>query len=203
MSIAFLLTSLVVVVAPGTGALYTMAAGLSRGTRAGIIAAFGCTLGTVPHMVAAVTGLAALLHASALAFRILTYIGVGYLLYMAYSTIRATGAFTIETGVPAPSTLKVIGTAILSNLSNPKLTIFFFVFLPQFVRPGGRGTVPAMLELGTVFMALTLVVFVGYGIFAAAVRDHVIARPRVLVWTRRFVAAAFVALAAKLTFAEG
>ena len=71
MSTAFLLTTLVIVATPGTGVLYTLAAGLSRGARASVVAAFGCTLGIVPHMVAAITGLAALLNASALAFQTL------------------------------------------------------------------------------------------------------------------------------------
>ena len=87
MSIEFLITSLIVVASPGTGVLVTLAAGLSRGTRAAVVAAFGCTLGIVPHMLAAITGLAALLHTSALAFQAVKYAGVAYLLYMAWSTL--------------------------------------------------------------------------------------------------------------------
>src|SRR5690606_41654229 len=86
MSIEFLLTSLVIVVSPGAGVLYTLAAGLSRGARASIVAAFGCTLGIVPHIAAAVTGLAAVLHTSALAFEIIKYLCVAYLLYMCIRT---------------------------------------------------------------------------------------------------------------------
>jgi threonine/homoserine/homoserine lactone efflux protein len=197
-SIEFLLTSLVVVATPGTGVLYTVAAGLSRGTRAGLVAAFGCTLGIFPHVLAAITGLAALLHASATAFQILKYLGVAYLIYLAWSTIREKRELTTEP--EESSATAVIVSAILINLLNPKLTIFFFAFLPQFVRPGEPDTVLRMAGLSAVFMALTFVIFAGYAAFAARVRDRVIARPRVLTWLRRTFAAAFIALAAKLAF---
>ena len=197
-STEFLLTSLVVVATPGTGVLYTVAAGLSRGTRAGLVAAFGCTLGIFPHVLAAITGLAALLHASATAFQILKYLGVAYLLYLAWRTLREKRELT--TGPAESSATAVIVSAILINLLNPKLTIFFFAFLPQFVRPGEPDTVLRMAGLSAVFMALTFVIFAGYGAFAARVRDRVIARPRVLTWLRRTFAAAFIALAAKLAF---
>jgi len=202
MSIEFLLTSLIIVVSPGTGVLYTLAAGLSRGARASIIAAFGCTLGIVPHMAAAITGLAALLHTSAVAFQTLKYLGVIYLLYMAWKTLQEHGALTVEKDMAPRSAAKVIVDAILINVLNPKLSIFFFAFLPQFVRADEPHPFPQMLELSLVFMALTFVVFVGYGVFAALVRSHVISRPRVLAWMRRSFAAAFVALGAKLAFAD-
>jgi threonine/homoserine/homoserine lactone efflux protein len=202
MSIDFLVTSLIVVVSPGTGVLYTLAAGLSRGSRASIVAAFGCTLGIVPHMAAAVMGLAALLHASALAFQAFKYLGVAYLLYMAWSTLRERGALRVESEVGARSAAGVIVSAILVNLLNPKLSIFFFAFLPQFVSVAEAHPLPRMLELSGVFMLLTFVVFVGYGLFAAAIRSHVISRPRVLAWMRRSFAAAFLALGVKLALAE-
>jgi threonine/homoserine/homoserine lactone efflux protein len=198
----FLITSLIVVVSPGTGVLYTLAAGLSRGPRASVVAAFGCTLGIVPHMAAAVLGLAALLHTSAVAFQTLKYAGIAYLLYMAWSTLRERGALRIEKAVSVRSALRVTIEAILINLLNPKLSIFFFAFLPQFVRPDEPHPLARMLLLSAVFMLMTFVVFVGYGIFAASIRNAVIARPRVLTWMRRTFAAAFVALGAKLAFSE-
>jgi len=202
MSAEFLLTSLIVVISPGTGVLYTLAAGLSRGHRASVVAAFGCTLGIVPHMAAAILGLAALLHTSAVAFQTLKYLGVAYLLYMAWMTLKETGALKVETRTDSRSSLQVIVSAILINLLNPKLSIFFFAFLPQFVRADEAHPLPRMLELSSVFMVLTFVVFVGYGLFAAAIRSHVISRPRILAWMRRSFAAAFVALGVKLAFAE-
>ena len=202
MSIEFLITSLIVIVSPGTGVLFTLAAGLSRGSRASIVAAFGCTLGIVPHMAAAIMGLAALLHTSALAFETLKYLGVAYLLYMAWSALKERGALSIEPQVGARSALQVTVTAILINILNPKLSIFFLAFLPQFVRADDPHPVSNMLLLSAVFMALTFIVFVGYGLFAAAIRTHVITRPRVLTWMRRTFAAAFVALGARLALAE-
>lgn len=200
MSVEFWLTSFIVVVTPGTGVLYTMAAGLSRGLRASVIASIGCTLGIVPHMAAAITGLAALLHASAMAFQVVKYAGVAYLLYMAWSTYRDKGVLTVERDTTPRSAHKVITSGILVNILNPKLTIFFFAFLPQFLSPTEPSPHLRMIEMGGVFMLLTLVVFIGYGKFAASIRGHVISRPRVLTWMRRTFAGAFVALGAKLAF---
>ena len=202
MSVEFLITSFIIVVSPGTGVLYTLAAGLSRGFRASVIAAFGCTLGIVPHMGAAILGLSAVLHTSALAFQTFKYLGVAYLLYMAWSALRERGALKVERQVGARSAAEVTVTAILINILNPKLSIFFLAFLPQFVSAGEPNPLLRMLALSGVFMLMTFVVFVGYGLFAAAVRDHVISRPRVLKWMRGAFAGAFVALGAKLAFAD-
>ena len=202
MSIDFLPTSLIIIVSPGTGVLYTLAAGLSRGSRASVVAAFGCTLGIVPHMAAAIMGLAALLHTSAVAFQTFKYVGVAYLLWMAWSALRERGALRVETQNGARSIVGVTVHAILINILNPKLSIFFFAFLPQFVSADEANPLLRMSELSAVFMALTFVVFVGYGLFAAAIRNHVISRPRVLTWMRRTFAGAFAALGAKLAFAD-
>lgn len=197
MSVEFLLTSLIIVATPGTGVLYTLAAGLTRGTRASVVAAFGCTLGVVPHLAAAITGAAALLHTSAVAFGTLKYLGVAYLIFMAWSTLREKGALTVEAAAPR-SARKTVTSGILINILNPKLTIFFFAFLPQFVSADDpRGTL-RMLELSGVFMMITFVVFLGYGVFAAAMRERIITRPTVLAWMRRVFAGSFVALGARL-----
>jgi threonine/homoserine/homoserine lactone efflux protein len=197
MSAPFLLTTLAVVASPGTGVLYTLAAGLSRGRRASVVAAFGCTLGILPHMAAAIMGLAALLYTSSVAFQTLKYVGVAYLLFMAWRTLREHGVLAPVEDTASRSSLDVIVSAILVNLLNPKLSIFFFAFLPQFA--GGLGD---MLELSFVFMLVTFAVFAVYGVFAAAVRQHVISRPRVLTWMRRTFAGAFVALGARLALTE-
>jgi len=198
----FLVTSLIVIVAPGIGVLYTMAAGLSRGPRASIVAAFGCTLGIVPHMAAAIMGLAAVLYASALAFQALKYLGVAYLLYMAWNALRDRGTLRVDTGIDTRSTVHVIVRAILINLLNPKLSIFFVAFLPQFVSTREPHPLSRMFALSLVFMVLTFIVFVGYGLFAAWIRTHVVSRPQVLTWMRRGFAGVFVALGIKLALAE-
>ena len=203
LSIEFLITSLIVVVSPGTGVLYTLATGLTRGFRASIAAAFGCTIGIVPHMAAAILGLAAILHTSAVIFETFKYLGVAYLLYMAWNTLRERGALRVENGeAVSSSATQVIVRGILINILNPKLSIFFLAFLPQFVSTGEPNPLSRMLELSAVFMAMTFVVFIGYGMFAASIRDHVITRPRVLTWMRRTFAGAFVLLGAKLAFAD-
>ncbi len=202
MSYEFLLTTLIVVASPGTGALYTIAAGLSRGARASIIAAFGCALGCLPHMAAAITGLAALLHTSALAFQILKYAGVAYLLWMAWQTLKETGTLQVDMAYTPRSAVQVIVQAVLINLLNPKLTIFFFAFLPQFVPANMENTLPLMLELSAIFTVATFIIFALYGMLAAQMRAHVISRPDVMTCMRRIFAAAFVALGAKLALAE-
>jgi threonine/homoserine/homoserine lactone efflux protein len=201
-SLEFLIVSLVIVVSPGTGVVYTLATGLSRGARASVAAAFGCTIGIIPHMAAAIGGLAALLHASALVFQSFKYAGVAYLLYLAWSALREKGALEVERQAGERSAGRVIVKAILINILNPKLSIFFLAFLPQFISAGEPHPLPRMLLLSAVFMAMTFVVFVGYGLFAAAVRDQVISRPRVLTWLRRTFAGAFVALGAKLALSD-
>ena len=202
MSFEFFITTLIVVASPGVGALYTIAAGLGRGARAGLWAALGCTFGIVPHMLAAITGLAAILHASALAFEIIKYAGVAYLLYMAWATLRETGALSVEMDKVEKSARKVIMESILINILNPKLSIFFFAFLPQFVPAGTPDAVLRMAELSGVFMAVTFVVFAAYGLFAAAIRGQVISRPAIMLWMRRTFAGAFVLLGAKLALTE-
>ncbi|REF35436.1 LysE family translocator [Thermasporomyces composti] len=202
MTVEFLLTSLIVVASPGAGVLYTVATGLARGARASLVAAVGCTLGIVPHMAAAVTGLAALLHTSALAFQTLKYLGVAYLLVMAWRTLKDTGVLTVEADTRPRTAIQLIVSAILINILNPKLTIFFFAFLPQFVPTGEPDALVRMVELSAVFMLLTLIVFTCYGWFAGSIRSHVISRPGALRWMRRSFAAAFAALGARLAFTD-
>ncbi|MGK5628212.1 LysE family translocator [Streptomyces sp. URMC 123] len=201
MSIAFLLTTLVVVATPGTGVVYTLAAGLARGRRAGVVAALGCTLGVVPHLVATVTGLAALLHASAVAYEVVKYLGVGYLLFMAWATLRDKDALTVEAEAEPRSAARVIVSGVLINVLNPKLTMFFVAFLPQFVPAGEPGSLAVMLRHSAVFMLLTFVVFAVYGVCAAAVRHRVLAWPGVMTGVRRVFAVCFVALGVRLAVA--
>ena len=206
MSLSFLITSLIVVVSPGTGVLYTLATALTRGSRASVAAALGCTLGILPAMVAAMLGLAAVLHTSALAFAALKWCGVAYLLYMSWQALREQGALSVETRLDAKSSRRssrqVIVTGFLINILNPKLSIFFLAFLPQFIAADEAYPLARMLELSATFMAMTFVVFVVYGLFAGAVRDRVVTRPRVMTWLRRTFAGGFALLGAKLAFAE-
>ena len=168
MSLDFLATSLIVVVIPGTGVVYTVSVALSSGQRNGLIAAAGCTLGIVPHLLAAAFGLSAFIHAGALAFRIVKYAGVAYLLYLAYGMVRSKGGGLGEETVEETRPRAVVLRGILLNLLNPKLTLFFFAFLPQFLP--AETSLSSLLGLGLVFMAMTLAVFAVYAVLAAQVR---------------------------------
>jgi threonine/homoserine/homoserine lactone efflux protein len=162
MPLSFLLTSLIVIASPGTGVLYTLAAALTRGSRASVAAAFGCTLGIVPHMMAAMLGLAAVLHTSAVAFAALKWGGVLYLLYMSWQALRETGALSVEGEIKERSSSRVIATGFLINILNPKLSIFFLAFLPQFIAVDEAHVLARMLVLSCAFMAMTFAVFVVY-----------------------------------------
>jgi threonine/homoserine/homoserine lactone efflux protein len=201
MGVAFLVTTLIVVVSPGIGVLYTVAAGLSHGARAGIVAAFGCTLGILPHLAAALLGLAAVFHTSAVAFQTLKYLGVAYLLVLAWHTLKEKGTLTPSEGPVGRTPRQVVVSAVLVNILNPKLSLFFFAFLPQFVSADDPHRLVHMLQLSSVFIALTFIVFAGYALAAAWMRRHVLSKPRVLAWMRRTFAGAFLALGAKLALA--
>ena len=175
MSWAFLVTSLIIIATPGTGAILTIAAGIRGGKTLSLVTAFGCTLGIVPHPVAAITGTAALLRLGGVAFEVLRWVGIAYLLYMAIATWRS-GAVALDSSAPPRSAMRTIGNAILANLLNPKLTLFFFAFLPQFVSTDAA-SLPQMLTLSGIFMALTLLVFAVYGLAASFFRRHLVERP--------------------------
>ena len=198
----FLITSLVVVLIPGTGVVFTVSTGLSRGRRASFFASIGCTLGIVPHLLATVLGLAAVMHTSALAFQALKYAGVAYLFYLAVITWRdrspiAAQAVSDKSGAPG-----LVVKAFLLNILNPKLTIFFLAFMPQFVEPSAASPLAQLLALSAIFMAMTFGVFVIYGLLAHAFRRSVVESPRVQAWLRRGFAGAFAGLGAQLALSE-
>jgi len=197
----FLLTSLVVVLIPGTGVVFTVSTGLAQGRRASLFASLGCTLGIVPHLFATVVGLAAVMHASAMAFQLLKYAGVAYLFFLAFATWRDRGAFSAQS-VEGRGARGLVIRAFLLNILNPKLTIFFLAFLPQFVEPGAASPMLQLLGLSSVFMAMTFVVFVAYGFLAHAFRTAVIDSPRVQKWLRRGFAGAFAGLGTQLALSD-
>ena len=205
-TVDFLITSLIVVLIPGTGVVYTVSTGLVHGKRAGVYAALGCTAGIVPHLLATVVGLAAVLHMSALAFQMLKFAGMAYLFYLAYATWRDKRALSV-TAQAAAANGKANGRGIaikafLINILNPKLSIFFLAFLPQFVASDAASPLPQLLLLSGVFMAMTFAVFVVYGLIAHAFRRAVIDSPRVQVWLRRGFSAAFAGLGLNLALSE-
>ena len=198
----FLLTALIVALIPGTGVLYTVSTGLFRGWRASVAAALGCTVGIVPHLLATILGLAAVMHTSALAFETLKYAGVAYLLYIAWTTWRDKSALAIDATPTASTAAGLVAKAFLLNILNPKLTIFFLAFLPQFVRPEAGQPLIQLLTLSSVFMTMTFAVFVVYGFLAHGFRHAVIESPRVQAWLRRGFAATFAGLGANLALTD-
>ncbi|MEM8658848.1 MAG: LysE family translocator [Pseudomonadota bacterium] len=199
-SLQFLVTALVVVLAPGTGVVYTLAIGLGRGRRAAVAAALGCTLGIVPHLLAATLGLAALLHTSALLFQVVKFAGVAYLLYLAWSALRAGGALAVTGEKTQEPGWRTARRGALINILNPKLSIFFLALLPPFLSGSPETATAEMLLLGAVFMALTFGVFVLYGVFAALARDTLLASERAMRWLNRSFAAVFAGLGVRLAF---
>jgi threonine/homoserine/homoserine lactone efflux protein len=197
-SLQFLLTAFVVVVAPGTGVVYTLALGLGRGRRAALWAALGCTFGIVPHLLAATLGLAAILHTSALLFNLVKFAGVAYLLYLAWQALSSDGALAIRAETTRESGPRIARRGALINILNPKLSIFFLALLPPFLSGAPETATAEMVLLGGIFMAMTFAVFVVYGIFAAAARDAVLSSARAMRWLNRSFAGVFALLAGRL-----
>ncbi len=204
MSVEYLLAAFIVVLMPGTGVVYTVATGLTRGPAMSVAATFGCTLGILPSIAAAVLGLSALLHTSAVAFNALKYAGAAYLLYLAWKTWRESGPLNMSAGGGAKRSgaVRVAVTGFLINVLNPKLSVFFLAFLPQFVDPTASAPMPQMLTLSAVFMAMTFVVFLGYGLGAARIGAKILASARIMSWIRRTVAVAFAGFGLRLALSE-
>ena len=198
----FLITALIVVLIPGTGVIFTVSVGLTQGRSASAFAAFGCTLGIVPHLLATVFGLAALMHASALAFEMLRYAGAAYLIYLAWTTWRDTSGFNVDRSASPKSSIELIVKAFLRNILNPRLTLFFLAFLPQFVQPSAGPALLQLITLSGVFMAMTFAVFVIYGLLAHLFRTAVIDSPSVQRWLRRGFATIFAGLGIQLALSE-
>ncbi len=201
-STEFFVTSLVVVLIPGTGVIFTVSTGLFAGWRASIAAAIGCTAGIVPHLTASVLGLSAVLHMSALAFQVLKYAGAIYLVCLAWAMWRQTGTIKLKRPEQHSGLLKTVIRGILINILNPKLSMFFWAFLPLFIKDGGDTPLEQMLLLSALFMAMTLVIFILYGLLASSVSTCFTTSPKMTIWLQRTFAVIFAALAAKLVMSE-
>lgn len=198
----FLITSLIVVLIPGTGVVFTVSTGVFMGWRASVFASIGCTAGIVPHLLASVMGLAAILHVSAVAFNILKFAGVAYLLYLAWRMWHEKGMIAFDRPSSAIGARSIMVKAFLLNILNPKLSIFFLAFLPQFVVPSGGSPLVQMLVLSAVFMGMTLAVFIVYGVLAHGIRAWILDSPRMRTWLNRSFAAAFAGLGVNLAMSE-
>jgi threonine/homoserine/homoserine lactone efflux protein len=203
MSWTFFVTALVVVLMPGTGVVYTVSCGLTQGRRAAVLAACGCTLGILPHLAASLLGLTAILHAGAVAFQAIKVAGALYLGFLAWGMWRDAAAPVAFDSAPRRKGAALILRAVAVNLLNPKLTVFFLAFLPQFVDPAAaEGPTMQMARLALIFMAMTLAVFAVYGLSAAAARRRVLDSPAIMRRLKRAFAGLFAALGLRLAFGE-
>jgi threonine/homoserine/homoserine lactone efflux protein len=198
----FLLTSLVVVLVPGTGVIYTVTTGLTHRWRASIAAALGCTMGIIPHLTACILGLSAILHMSAQAFHIIKLVGAAYLLYLAWGMWHDESGFKLDRSIEKVNGLQIIVKGILINILNPKLTLFFFAFLPLFISPQAASPTRQMIGLAAIFMGMTLVIFILYGVLASLVSKYLLNSPKSTRRMQRGFALIFAGLAAKLALSE-
>lgn len=198
-SSGFFVTSLIVILMPGTGVMYTVSTGLLQGWRASLAAACGCTAGIVPHLLAGVLSISVLRQHVRL-FQGLKVAGVMYLLYLAWTLWRDNQGIS-NAGKQAHNTpfniVHIAVKAVFINVLNPKLTVFFVSFLPLFIdADADPSTIRQGLLLGGAFMLMTLVVFVAYGVLASRIQRYVTST-RHVIWLRRTVAVLFVMLASR------
>lgn len=202
-SMEFLITSLILVLIPGTGVIYTISTGIFLGVRASFAAALGCTLGILPSMLASIFGLAVILHTSALAFQVIKFVGVAYLLYLAWCMWKDTGGVQLESKKELKVNLvQVALKGCLINVLNPKLTIFFLAFLPQFISSNMSAATSQMLLLGGIFMAMTFLIFILYGMLASKARQYLIGSSKITKYLQQTFAASFALLGIKLALTD-
>jgi len=201
-STEFLITSLIVVLIPGTGVIYTISTGLFQGSRASMFAALGCTAGIIPSLIACIFSLALVIHTSAIAFQVIKYAGVAYLMFLAWSMWREAGGLELKDEGQTVDVFVISLKGFLINILNPKLTLFFLAFLPQFIPAQATAPHINMLVLGGVFMGMTLMVFFLYGLLANSVRGYVVNSPTMIKYIQRSFAVSFAMLGAKLALSE-
>jgi len=201
-NLEFLLASIVVVLVPGTGVIYTITTGLTLKWRASIAAAIGCTLGIVPHILASILGLSALLDMSAQVFSALKMAGATYLLYLAWNMWREAGTLEINKKTTEASAAQIVTKAIAINLLNPKLTIFFFAFLPLFISKNSSSPTMEIIMLSIVFMGMTFFIFALYGILASGISAYLINSSKAVKRLQQAFAVILAAFAVKLALSE-
>jgi len=188
---------------PGAGSIYTISTGLFRGWRSSIAAAFGCTAGIIPHLLFSILVLSSVYEYSTDAFQVIKYSGAVYLLYLAYSMWKESGGSEfLENSDQKKDELKIILNAVFINLFNPKLSVFFLAFLPLFVSLESKFPVFQFIFLSIIFMLMTLIVFIIYGLLAHNVSKYFRQSGVVYIWTKRAFAVIFITLGAKLLILE-
>jgi threonine/homoserine/homoserine lactone efflux protein len=198
----FLAASMAITVAPGPDNLQVLARGISQGRAAGLVAALGFAAGISFHTTLAALGVAALLKSSPIAFEAVKLAGAAYLVWIGIKAIRSKGLSSAHERPSQPLAV-VFRQSVIGNLLNPKVTLFFIVFLPQFVNPhGGQSVMLQMFELGGVFMLQTVVVFSVFGVAAGMIGAYLKRRPKVGVWLDRLAGATFIGLGLRVAFKD-
>jgi threonine/homoserine/homoserine lactone efflux protein len=198
----FLAASIAITVAPGPDNLQVLARGISQGRAAGLVAALGFAAGISFHTTLAALGVAALLKSSPMAFEAVKLAGAAYLVWIGIKAIRSKGLSSAHERPSQPLAV-VFRQSVIGNLLNPKVTLFFIVFLPQFVNPhGGQSVMLQMFELGGVFMLQTVAVFSVFGVAAGMIGAYLKRRPKVGVWLDRLAGATFIGLGIRVAFKD-
>ena len=198
----FLAASIAITVAPGPDNLQVLARGISQGRLAGVVAAFGFAFGVIFHTTLAALGIAALLRSSPMAFQAVKLAGAAYLVWIGIKALRSHGLATAHER-PSQPLSTVFRQSVIGNMLNPKVTLFFIVFLPQFVDPhGAQSVMLQMFELGGVFMLQTIVVFSMFGIGAGIIGAWLKRRPRLGLWLDRLAGMTFIALGIRVALRD-
>lgn len=198
----FLAASIAITVAPGPDNLQVLARGISQGRAAGLVAALGFATGISFHTTLAALGVAALLKSSPMAFEAVKLAGAAYLVWIGIKAIRSKGLSSAHERPSQPLAV-VFRQSVIGNLLNPKVTLFFIVFLPQFVNPhGAQSVMLQMFELGGVFMLQTVVVFSVFGVAAGMIGAYLKRRPKVGVWLDRLAGATFIGLGIRVALKD-
>jgi len=198
--LVFVFASLVLIATPGQDMILVMSRSVAQGASAGVITAAGVSVGLVGHTVLATLGLGAILRTSEWLFVVLKFVGAAYLVYLGIGLLRTTRS-SLPIGSAAARTLgRLFVDGAVSNLSNPKIAIFYFAFLPQFVAPSAQQPTLTVFVLGLAFAGLTFLVKAPVGFFAGRLSAWLRSRPSVLTWVFRASGAILVALGVRLAF---
>ncbi len=198
----FITSSFLLGLAPGPDNLFVLSQSMLKGAKSGILITLGLCTGLIVHTSAVALGIAVIFQTSALAFSLLKYIGAAYLLYLAWQAFRASSAGNTKTEFSSLSGARLYRRGIIMNITNPKVSIFFMAFLPQFADPASGSVTLQIMLLGLLFIAVTLVVFGGIALLAGVIGDKLQQHPRAEIILNRVAGTVFAALALKLATAE-
>lgn len=198
----FLITILIMILIPGTGVIYTISTGISKGKKASIFAVLGCTAGMIPHLSASIILSSLLVNMSPEAYFIMKMTGTLYLLYLGFCMLLSKTGLKFDNAQTEDKPTTIISRGILINLLNPKLTLFFFSFLPQYVRANSQNYIFEFLFYGFTSMILTFIVFVGYGLLAGTAKEFIIHSPKWMNLIQKLFGIIFIVFAIQLALSS-